>query len=188
MHRRWRSGLLLCAATVMLTACQSSWLESFSDSFSSLTASSSTDSVPDSSEHAMVANPDPIALRLAESADKASTALQDLARVETTRRPPAPEPANIAGPSELHTPVSIDWVGGAEPLIRSIAARLKYDVITTGTVPVVPVVVQVHQRNREVLEALRNIGDQTSAYMDLVVDPQSRRIEIRYLRPEPTQS
>lgn len=139
-------------------------------------------------ERGMVAASDPIALRIAESADKAALALQDLARVEQTRRPPTPEPPPVAGPSELHTQLTIDWVGPAEPLVRNIASRLKYDVVVTGTTPAVPVVVQIHQRDREVLEALRNIGEQATASLDLVVDPVSKKIEIRYIRPEATQS
>ena len=166
-------AILLCAVVVMLTACESAWLP----------VEESADT-----EHAMAAATDPIALRIAESADKAATALQDLARVEQTRRPPAPEPAAVPSPNELHTTVTIDWVGAAEPLVRNIASRLKYDVMTIGTPPPVPVIVQIHQRDREVLEALRNIGDQAAQNIDLVVDPQNHKIEIRYLRAEPTQS
>lgn len=170
------TAMKLCCAVFSLTACESAWVETRENWQSG------------DPEHAMVAATDPIALRIAESADKAATALQDLARVEQTRRPPAPEPPAIAAPNELYTPVTIDWVGAAEPLIRNIADRLKYDVVVVGSVPTVPVVVQIHQRDRAVLEALRNIGDQATQFMDLVVDPRNQKIEIRYLRPEPTQS
>jgi hypothetical protein len=57
-----------------------------------------------------------------------------------------------------------------------------------GAEPPVPIVVQIHQRDREVLEALRNIGDQATQNMDLVVDPQNHRIEIHYLKPGATQT
>jgi len=139
-------------------------------------------------ETALAANNDPVALRIAESADKASAALQDLARVEQTRRPPVPEPAAISAANELNSPITIDWVGGAEELVRNLAVKLKYDVIVTGTRPDVPVIVQIHQRDRTVLEALRNIGEQATQYIDLVVDSRAHKIEVRYKAPEPTQS
>lgn len=142
----------------------------------------------DPNEKAYAASNDPIALRIAESADKAATALQDLARVEQTRRPPAPEPAMLSATDDLQAPITIDWVGGAEELVRNLAARLKYDVVVTGTRPPVPVVVQIRQQDRSTVEALRNTGDQATQYMDLVVNPTTRKIEIRYKLPEATQS
>ena len=137
---------------------------------------------------ALVAANDPISLRIAESADKAATALQDLARVEQTRRPPTPESAAMPSSDDLQAPITIDWVGGAEELIRNLAARLKYDVVVVGAAPSVPVVVQIHQQNRASLEALRSIGEQGTQFMDLIVNPQSRKIEIHYKIAEPTQS
>jgi len=139
-------------------------------------------------ETALAANNDPVALRIAESADKASAALRDLARVEQTRRPPAPEPAAIGGDNELNSLITIDWVGGAEELVRNLGTKLKYDVVVTGVAPNVPVIVQIHQRDRTIVEALRNIGDQATQYIDLVVDSRAHKIEVRYKVPEPTQS
>jgi defect-in-organelle-trafficking protein DotD len=142
----------------------------------------------DPNEAAMAAATDPIALRIAESADRAATALQDLARVEQTRRPAAPEPANLNTVDELQQRVTIDWVGGAEPLVRNIAQRLQYDVVVVGAPPPVPVVVEIRQNERTVVEALRNIGEQATQYIDLVVNTQARKIEIRYKLAEATQS
>lgn len=142
----------------------------------------------DPNEKAYVAATDPIALRIAESADKAASALQDLARVEQTRRPPLPEPPTLASNEELNNLVTIDWTGGAEELVRNLASRLKYDVVVTGSAPIVPVVVNIHQRDRSVVEALRNIGEQATEFMDLVVDPQLHKIEVRYKKAEPTRS
>lgn len=171
-----RRMMVLLAAAGALAACetvQQTW-----DGFS-------TDVSP--GDRAQAAAMDPVALRIAESADKASAALQDLARVEETRRPPAPEPPTTSN-DELNALVTIDWTGGAEELVRNLSVRLKYDVVVVGNTPVVPVVVNIHQRDRTVLEALRNIGEQATEFLDLAVDPQNHKIEIRYKAPEPTRS
>ncbi|HCM83684.1 MAG TPA: DotD/TraH family lipoprotein [Alphaproteobacteria bacterium] len=149
-------------------------------------SSGSSDANPN--ERAYAAETDPVALRIAESADKASAALQDLARVEKTRRPPAPEPAITSAPDEMQQLVTVEWVGGAEALIRNLAARLNYDVVVVGAHPKVPVVVRVRQENRTIVEALRTIGEQATEFMDLVVNPAARSMEIRYKIPEPTRS
>jgi hypothetical protein len=175
-HRiKWlKIGLALPALMVGLSACENFNFDNFGDD--------------GGGQKSLVAATDPVALRIAESADKAATALQDLARVEQTRRPPIPEPPSVSANSELQNLVTIDWVGGAEELVRNLAVRLKYDVVVTGTVPNVPVIVQIHQRDRTVLEALRNIGEQATQYVDIVVDSQQHKIELRYKTPEPTQS
>lgn len=151
------------------------------------TFSSSTPDV-DPNERSYAAETDPVTLRIAESADKAASALQDLARVEKTRRPPAPEPGTANAPDELQQPIRIDWVGGAENLVRNLASRLNYDVVVVGSTPKVPVIVRVNQQDRPIIDALRTIGDQATEYLDLVVDPAAHKMEIRYKTPEPTRS
>lgn len=175
-------GMMLVMVAGALSACET--LHRIGDDISNIDLNPGADP----NENAMVAANDPVALRLAESADKAAAALQDLARVEQTRRPPAPEPADVPATDELNAPITIDWVGGAEELVRNIAGRLKYDVVVVGSVPPVPVVVQIHQRDRSTVEALRNIGDQATQYLDLIVDSPAHKIEIHYKIPEPTQS
>lgn len=174
-------NLLILAMLFTLGACANGDF-----GWDSMTSSTPTDVDPN--ERAYAAATDPIALRIAESADKAATALQDLARVEKTRRPPKPEPAITAAPDELQQRVTIEWVGGAEALVRNLAGRLNYDVTVVGGAPVAPVVVRVNQNERTIIEALRTIGEQGTEYMDLVVNPPARSIEIRYKIPEPTRS
>jgi hypothetical protein len=142
----------------------------------------------DPNERSYAAATDPIALRIAESADKAATALQDLARVEQTRRPPAPENPMANAPDDMQQLVTIEWVGGAEALIRNLSARLNYDVVVVGAAPSVPVIVRINQQARPLVEALRSTGEQATEWLDLVVDPALRRIEIRYKIAEPTRS
>ncbi len=173
-------NLMILAVALSLGACADkdfSW---------GMTSSSPEDVNPN--ERAYAAQTDPVALRIAESADKAASALQDLARVEKTRRPPKPEPAITNAPDELQQMVTVEWVGGAEALIRNLASRLNYDVVVIGGAPKVPVVVRVNQRDRTIIEALRTVGEQATEYLDLVVDPPARSMEIRYKIPEPTRS
>lgn len=136
-------------------------------------------------EKGLVADTDPIALRIAESADKASAALQDLAKVEQTKTPPKPEPTIRYAPPELNRNVTISWVGPAESLVQNIAQQIDYRVVTIGTQPKVPVVVRIEQRDRPVLDALRSIGEQATQMIDLQVDPAARRIDIKYKAADP---
>ena len=137
------------------------------------------------SERALVADNDPIALRIAESADKASSALQDLARVEQTKTPPKPEPGIRYAPADLQRNVTVSWTGPAESLLQNLAQQLNYRFVVIGMQPKVPVIVRIEQRDRPVLDALRSIGDQATQFIDLQVDPAGRRIDLKYKVADP---
>ena len=67
----------------------------------------------------LVAEPDPVALRLSAAVDKASAALQTLASVEQARNPGANLQMPPSAPVELRRMVSVDWTGPIEPSVQT---------------------------------------------------------------------
>lgn len=128
----------------------------------------------------LVAEPDPVALRLASAVDRASAALQTLASVEQARNPNVSIQTAPNAPQELRRTVSVDWVGPIEPLTRSLADRAGYQMQINGDKPPVPVVVSVQAREKSVVEVLRDLGLQAGRRADIVVDPERRVVELNY--------
>jgi len=128
----------------------------------------------------LVAEPDPVALRLSTAVDKASAALQTLASVEQARNPNAKLQMPPSAPVELRRIVSVDWTGPIEPITQTLADRAGYTVRINGDKPPVPVVVSVVAREKSVVEVLRDVGLQAGTRADLVVDPARKLVEVNY--------
>jgi defect-in-organelle-trafficking protein DotD len=128
----------------------------------------------------LVAEPDPVALRLASAVDKASAALQTLASVEQARNPAASLQVPPAAPQELRRTVTVDWVGPIEPIARTMADRAGYQLEINGDRPPVPVVVSVQAREKSVVEVLLDIGLQAGQRANVVVDPDRKMVELNY--------
>ena len=128
----------------------------------------------------LVAEPDPVALRLSAAVDKASVALQTLASVEQARNPGVALQMPPSAPQELRRIVSVDWTGPIEPIARSLADRAGYQVQINGDRPPVPVVVSVVAREKSVIEVLRDVGLQAGQRADVVVDPDHHIVELNY--------
>ncbi len=128
----------------------------------------------------IVASPDTVSLLLAESADRASVALETLAAVEKARTP-ATEMSPVANvPSELRRTITVNWVGPIEPIAKTLADRAGYGFLVLGSDPAIPVVVSIDAENARVVDVLRDIGLQLGMRGDVKVDAQARMIEIYY--------
>jgi len=104
----------------------------------------------------VAAPPDKVSALLAESADRAATALEELAAVEVVRTPPAPgATAPIAdAPAHLMRATTVRWVGPAEPIVQALASRAGYTFATIGRAPAEGVIVSVDAENTPVIEVL----------------------------------
>lgn len=129
----------------------------------------------------LVAEPDPVALRLAAAVDRASSALQTLASVEQARNPSAQIQMPPSAPQELRRTMSFDWVGPIEPVARRLADRAGYDFRVNGDRPPAPVVVSLQAREKSVIELLRDVGLQAGQRADISVDPDQRTVELNYM-------
>lgn len=128
----------------------------------------------------LVAEPDPVSLRLASAVDRASAALQTLASVEQARNPALAVQSVPYAPQELRRTVSVSWAGPVEPLARRLADRAGYGFRVNGDVPAVPVVVSVEARQKSVVEVLRDVGLQAGQRADIAVDPEAKIVELNY--------
>lgn len=128
----------------------------------------------------MVAEPDPVALRLAAAVDKATAALTTLASVEQAREPGAVIQTAPQAPQELRRIMSVEWVGPIETITRRVAERAGYKFQVSGDMPPAPLVVNVTASEKTVIDILRDIGLQAGARADVVVNAEQKIIEVSY--------
>jgi len=128
----------------------------------------------------IVASPDKVSALLAESADRASQALETLAAVERARTPSASMAPINNVPSELRRAVTVNWTGPIEPIAKTLADRAGYGFLVLGNAPGIPVVVSVDAENTQVIDALRDLGLQLGMRGDVKVDARSKMVEIYY--------
>jgi defect-in-organelle-trafficking protein DotD len=159
MYKRFLLSALIVTAVSVLTAC-----EGF---------------LPQNNEKSLVAESDPVSLRLADAAEKASTALQNLARMEQNQKPPVPPPPTNA-PAELNRHVTVYWTGPVEQLVKKLAQKIGYDYTLNGKPPAVPVIVAIDVIDRPIIDVFRTAGDQVTNRADIMVDVPRRMVELRY--------
>lgn len=128
----------------------------------------------------IVASPDAVSLRLAEAADKASTALETLAAVEQAKTPGVSVGPVSGAPTELRRAMTVNWTGPVEPLAKKLADRAGYGFLVLGSMPPVPLVVAIDAENRPIVDILRDIGLQLGTRADVKVDAGRKMVEIHY--------
>lgn len=131
-------------------------------------------------ERSLVAETDPVALRIAEAADKASSALQSLAKMEQSQKPIQADAVFEGAPEELMRKVTIDWTGPVEPLLATLADRAGYQFTVIGSPSPTPAVVSVNVIDRPIVEQLRSVGLQVTGTADVVVDAGRKVVELQY--------
>lgn len=128
----------------------------------------------------LVASPDNVSAMLADAADRASTALETLAAVEYARSPSTVVAPIGDAPVELRRAITVNWIGPAETLAKTLADRASYSFQTIGSAPPAPVVVSVDVENKPIIDVLRDIGLQLGARGDVRVDSARHVVEIHY--------
>lgn len=126
--------------------------------------------------------PDIVTVKLAQAADKASQALDSIASIEQQRSPATPpsqqDYSNV--PPNLMQPISIRWSGPIDLIAKTLAERAGMRFHVRGSVPPVPLTVNVDAYQQPILHILRDIGLQAGRRADLSVDAASGLIELRY--------
>ncbi len=128
----------------------------------------------------IVASPDSVSAILAESADRASNALETLASVEKARTPGTQMSPIGDVPAELRRTITVNWVGPIEPIAKTLADRAGYGFLVLGNEPAIPVVVSIDAENKRVVDVLRDIGLQLGMRGDVKVDARTRMVEVYY--------
>lgn len=128
----------------------------------------------------IAASPDKVSALLADSADRASHALETLAAVERARTPSTSMAPIDNVPTELRRAVTVNWTGPLEPIAKTLADRAGYGFLVLGSEPGIPVVVSLDVENTPVIDALRDLGLQLGMRGDVKVDARSKMVEIYY--------
>lgn len=128
----------------------------------------------------LVASPDPVALRLANAVDQASVALKTLASIEQARNPNVQIESVAGAPQELQRVIAIEWIGPIEPIVRKAAEKAGYNFQINGNAPSTPIIISISSREKQVVEVLRDIGLQAGRRADIVVDIESKTVELNY--------
>lgn len=128
----------------------------------------------------LVAEPSSVTLRLAQAADRAANALDNLAAIEQVRTPTDLPPLASSAPPELRRSVTVNWIGPAEPIAKQLADRASYELKTTGNMPETPIIVSLNVRNQPVIESLRDLGLQLGGRATLKVDANQKVVELSY--------
>lgn len=128
----------------------------------------------------LVVEPENVTMRLAQAADRASSALDTLAAIEQVRTPTDLPPLAASAPPELRRSVTVNWIGPVEPVAKKLADRASYRFDITGNPPEVPVIVSLNARNQPVIEGLRDLGLQLGKRAELKVDANLRIVELSY--------
>lgn len=89
----------------------------------------------------------------------------------------APQPL-LVDSSPLRQRVDISWFGDLVPAIQSLAAACGFDVTSVGLQKGPPIVVVLEATGEEVVNLLRQAGEQAGNRADVIVHEREKRIEV----------
>lgn len=124
-----------------------------------------------------------ISLKLVASADRIGDALQQLAEVQQFEaRGQSPlEPRIVKQVRGMEQVITVPaFQGSIEPVVARMAAHVGFDFKISGRRPALPILVQLGPEPRTVSDHLRDVGFQAGQLADVVVDADSRVVELRY--------
>jgi len=129
----------------------------------------------------LATEPDLVGTRIAQAAEKASSALNVISGIEQQRGPALPpvEDYSVAPPG-LTQLITVKWTGPIEQIGQTLASRAGFVFHTKGVQPPTPLTVAVDVYQRPLIEVLRDLGLQAGARADVAVDAQNGVIELSY--------
>lgn len=126
------------------------------------------------------ASPDAeILKKIAQHAERASYSMQRLAALRGANG--GLQVADMVAPAGLEMPISINWSGPVDSLVRKIAEVTGYEYEgVIGSKPVTPVLVTVAVTNTPAFNVLADAGAQAGSAADIIVRPETRKILVKY--------
>jgi defect-in-organelle-trafficking protein DotD len=76
--------------------------------------------------------------------------------------------------------ITMPWTGTLEQAVAKLTAFAGYNIRMVGKPPITPILVTLGSEPASVSDHLRNLGIQAGTRADLVVDPNTRTVELRY--------
>ena len=126
-------------------------------------------------------DPDLVSTRIAQSAERASKALDAISGIEQMRAPNMPPPEDYSSaPAALTQPITVRWSGPVEQMAETLAQRAGMRFQTVGGRPGVPLLVSVDVYQKPLIEVLHDLGLQAGRRADISVNSSSNTVEIRY--------
>lgn len=115
----------------------------------------------------------------AKSIDKS---LNTLASAQEVESPPILQTTQLITPEGgMGNTVNIDWAGPIAPLIDKIARITDYRVKILGNEPAIPIIITITAKRAVIAEVLQNASFQAGRRAHIIVSPNTRVIELRYL-------
>lgn len=127
-----------------------------------------------------LAAPDVVTLRLAEAAERAASALNNISQIEQAQRPAPPVEDYSMAPPELLEPVSVTWTGPVEQFLRTMSNRIGYGFRSIGAAPPVPITVRIDEYQQPLIKLIKSASLQVTGKADVVLDASRRAVELRY--------
>jgi defect-in-organelle-trafficking protein DotD len=117
--------------------------------------------------------------RIAQHAQQASLSMQRMAALKGAGA--GLKIGEDEVPAGLEMPISINWSGPVESLVKKIAEMTGYDYeAPIGSKPATPVLVSVSVNAVPAFGILADAGAQTGSAADIVIRPDSRKIFVKY--------
>ena len=127
----------------------------------------------------------PVTSLLEQVSLDAATAQEKLIQIQLSRTAPSPFPVNeLKVPSELKRPTTLIWTGPAEEAAIKLAQLVDYHFQVVGNPPAIKPIVYLNFKNSPVIKILEQIGLQSFPVGEVIVDPNIKRIEYRYLNSQ----
>lgn len=123
---------------------------------------------------------------IAEAVDSSANTNRAIAEVEVATSAPqraGPQPSvppTVVLPPEAVQPVTLDWQGPIEPLIRDLAGRAGYSFRTTGQPPANMKMISIVANEEPLFGVIRRAGAMAHGFADIAFNPANRTIEMRY--------
>ncbi len=120
--------------------------------------------------------------QLLATAQSIEESLGILAAAEKAENPPILNTAPLTTPEGgMGGKVDIEWTGPIGPLIDRVAELTNYRVKTLGQEPAIPILVSISMKKAVIADILQNASLQVGKRAYILVFPESRLIEVRYL-------
>jgi len=126
--------------------------------------------------------PDLVSLRIAQAAEKASSALDTISGIEQYAAPYLPESIDYSqAPPELQELITVKWTGPIDQMLSALATRagMRFNSIGYKGLPS-PLIVTVDVYQKPLIEVLHDVGLQAGRRAEVSVDTANSLIEIRY--------
>lgn len=120
--------------------------------------------------------------QLMASANSIEQSLKILSSAQEAEDPPIVNTVPLMTPEGgMGGTATIDWTGPIAPLLKRIADLTDYRLKILGNEPAIPIIVTITSKHAIIAEIVQNAGYQAAKRAHVLVYPETRVIELRYI-------